>query len=239
MMKPLQIFICAILCLPSALTIAVDVQDLDNQILVTGEVTLPDCKQKEHTRWDKMMTMLENSHMRQNMLLQYFEEFKVELQVVKNELWELEAKTSVSCSNCLKSITTDFSSLLDSKCQPQNNLNNVEESIAVNQDIADRLQRIENLLKKREEADENKVEPAEEADQNKVEPTEEADQNKVEPTEDADQNKVEPTEEADQNKVEPTEEAQDDSIFAQMLDPVDQDLLETESQPEWIKIKKW
>ncbi|PIO39636.1 hypothetical protein AB205_0126040, partial [Aquarana catesbeiana] len=185
-MMALQIFFCAILCLPSALTIAVDVQELDNQILVTGEVTLPDCKLKEHTKWDKMMTMLENSHMRQNMLLQYFEEFKMELQIVKRELWQLGANTSGSCSDCLKSITTDFSSLLDSKCQPQNTLNkNVEQSIAVNQDIADRLQRIENLLKKREEADQNNVEPA--------------------------------------------EEPQSDSVFAQTLDPVLQDLLQTQN----------
>lgn len=185
-MMALQIFFCAILCLPSALTIAVDVQELDNQILVTGEVTLPDCKLKEHTKWDKMMTMLENSHMRQNMLLQYFEEFKMELQIVKRELWQLGANTSGSCSDCLKSITTDFSSLLDSKCQPQNTLNkNVEQSIADNQDIADRLQRIENLLKKREEADQNNVEPA--------------------------------------------EEPQSDSVFAQTLDPVLQDLLQTQN----------
>lgn len=149
-------------------------------------VTLPDCKLKEHTKWDKMMTMLENSHMRQNMLLQYFEEFKMELQIVKRELWQLGANTSGSCSDCLKSITTDFSSLLDSKCQPQNTLNkNVEQSIAVNQDIADRLQRIENLLKKREEADQNNVEPA--------------------------------------------EEPQSDSVFAQTLDPVLQDLLQTQN----------
>ncbi|XP_040205182.1 pentraxin-related protein PTX3-like [Rana temporaria] len=148
MMKPLQILFCSILCLSSALTIAVDVQEMDNHILVTEKVTLPDCKLKEHTKWDKMMTTLENSHMRQNMLLQYFEEFKVELQIVQRELWQLRAKTSGSCKDCFKSITADFSSLLDSKCQPQHTLNkNVEESIAVNQDIEDRLQRIENLLK--------------------------------------------------------------------------------------------
>ncbi|XP_018426842.1 PREDICTED: pentraxin-related protein PTX3 [Nanorana parkeri] len=156
-MMPLQIIICAILCLSSALTIAVDVQELDNQILVTGEVTLPDCKLKEYTRWDKLMTMLENSHMRQNMLLQEFEEVKVALQTVKEDLWQMN--TTGSCSDCLKSITTDFSSLLDSKCHPDNTVNkNAEKSIALNLDIADRLEGIENLLKKREDAEQDKPE---------------------------------------------------------------------------------
>nr|DBA26117.1 TPA: hypothetical protein GDO54_010415 [Pyxicephalus adspersus] len=130
------------------------------QILLCAALfTLPDCKLKEFTRWDKMLTMLENSHMRQNMLLQYFEEIKVELQTVKEDLWQLGANTSGSCSDCLKNIKSDLSNLLESKCQPDNTLNNnVDKSVALNQDIVDSLQRIENLLKEKEEAEQNQPE---------------------------------------------------------------------------------
>ncbi|KAM5163508.1 pentraxin-related protein PTX3 [Mantella aurantiaca] len=169
-MMSLQIFICAIACLSSALTIAIDVQELDNQILVTGEVTLPDCKLKEYSKWDKIMTMLENTHMRQNMLLQYVEEVKVELQTVKEDVWQLRENTKGSCSDCLESITTDFSKLLDSKCPPDNTLNNtnVENSIALNLNIEDRLQQIENLLNKKEEADQNESECGDKAQSKSV-----------------------------------------------------------------------
>ncbi|KAM3932194.1 pentraxin-related protein PTX3 [Leptodactylus fuscus] len=156
-MMLLKLFVCTIWCLSSALTIAVQVQDLDNQILVTGEVTLTECQAKDLSRWDKVMTMLENSQMRQNMLLQYVEEVKAELQTVKEDLGT--ETTSGSCSDCLSSITSDISRLLDSKCQPDPTIRqNVEKSAVLSIDIGERLDRIENALKKWEEAVQNKVE---------------------------------------------------------------------------------
>ncbi|XP_044145307.1 pentraxin-related protein PTX3 [Bufo gargarizans] len=147
-----NLFACTIWCLSSALTIAVNVQDVDNQILVTGEVTLTDCQIKDLSRWDKVLTMLENSQMRQNMLLQNFEEVKVELQTVKEDLG------AGSCSDCLSSITSDISRLLDSKCEPDVAFRkNVEKSI-LNLDIIERLDRIENAFKKWEEDAHNKAE---------------------------------------------------------------------------------
>ncbi|KAM9316121.1 pentraxin-related protein PTX3 [Gastrophryne carolinensis] len=148
---PLHIFISAILCISSAFTISVNDEDMDNQILVTGEVTLTDCQVKDFSRWEKLMTMMENSHMRQNMLLQNLEE-------VKGDIW-MQANATGSCSSCLESLSEDLSNLLDSKCKPDSSFGkNVEKSAILNQDIADRLLRIENLLKKREEADQNKAE---------------------------------------------------------------------------------
>uniref|UniRef100_A0A8C5MZF7 Pentraxin-related protein PTX3 n=1 Tax=Leptobrachium leishanense TaxID=445787 RepID=A0A8C5MZF7_9ANUR len=50
-------------------------------------VTLTDCQVKELTKWDKLFTMLENSQMRENMLLQTVDEvLKVELQTLRAEL---------------------------------------------------------------------------------------------------------------------------------------------------------
>ncbi|XP_068136944.1 pentraxin-related protein PTX3 [Hyperolius riggenbachi] len=154
-MMPLPIIVCAIFCLSSALTIAIQEEHLDNQILVTGEVTLPDCKIKDFSRWDKVMTTLENSHMRQNMLIQYAEDMKMELEIVRTQVQLLEDKETESCSDCLNSVATNLTSLLDSKCQADNSKNQ-QKSVALSLDIANRLQRIENLLEKREEAEENK-----------------------------------------------------------------------------------
>ncbi|KAG8581052.1 hypothetical protein GDO81_007536 [Engystomops pustulosus] len=154
-----HLFVCTIWCLSSALTIAVQVQDLDNQILVTGEVTLTDCQVKDLSRWDKVMTMLENSHMRQNMLLQYFEEVKAELQAIKDDVGTVAENTSGSCSDCLSSLTSHVSSLLDSKCQPDLTVRkDVEKSVTLSRDIGERLERIENALQRWDEAAQNKVE---------------------------------------------------------------------------------
>lgn len=154
-----NLFVCTIWCLSSALTIAVQVQDIDNQILVTGEVTLTECQIRDLSRWDKVMTMLENSQMRQNMLLQNFEEVKAELETVKEDLDTIAANTSGSCSDCLSSLTSDISSLLDSKCKPDIDLrNSVEKSVTLNIDIGVRLERIENALRRWEDAAQNKAE---------------------------------------------------------------------------------
>ncbi|XP_056421006.1 pentraxin-related protein PTX3 [Hyla sarda] len=158
-MMLLHLLVCTIWCLSSALTIAVEVQELDNQILVTGEVTLTDCQIKDLTRWDKVMTMLENAQMRQNMLLQNFEEVKAELQTVKEDLNTVAENTSGSCSECLSSLTSDISKLLDSKCEPDTALRtNVEKSAALSLDVIERLERIENALKRWEDSAQNKAE---------------------------------------------------------------------------------
>ncbi|XP_073435095.1 pentraxin-related protein PTX3 [Dendrobates tinctorius] len=166
-MMLLHLFACTIWCLSSALTIAstMQVQDLDNQILVTGEVTLTDCQIKDLSRWDKVMTMLENSQMRQNMLLQNFEEVKADLQTVKEDLGTAVENASGSCSDCLSSLTSDLARLLDSKCEPDlASRKNGEKSVLLSLEIGERLERIENSLKRWEEAAQNKAECQEKGD---------------------------------------------------------------------------
>ncbi|XP_063772197.1 pentraxin-related protein PTX3 [Pseudophryne corroboree] len=142
-MLPIHIFVCTIWCLASAVTIVVKSQELDNQILVTGEVTLTDCQIKDFSRWDKLFTMLENSHMRQNMLIQYFEEAKEDLEK------ERATKSAQSCSNCIKNMTSEIADILQTTCQPDATLRKyAETTITLNLEIAERLDRIESDLKK-------------------------------------------------------------------------------------------
>ncbi|NWU33179.1 PTX3 protein, partial [Hylia prasina] len=67
--------------------------NLDNEIEgpapATEEAASCDC-QREHSKWDKLFIMLENSQMKENMLLQALDELpRVELQTLKAELSRL------------------------------------------------------------------------------------------------------------------------------------------------------
>ncbi|NXE41215.1 PTX3 protein, partial [Ptilorrhoa leucosticta] len=67
--------------------------NLDNEIEGpapgTEEAALCDC-QREHSKWDKLFIMLENSQMKENMMLQALEELpRVDLQTLKAELSQL------------------------------------------------------------------------------------------------------------------------------------------------------
>ncbi|KAI5097925.1 pentraxin-related protein PTX3 [Silurus meridionalis] len=57
------------------------------------------CTSPEFTKWDKLFTMLENSQMKENMLLQYSDDIvKVGLQSLRAEVMEIVAQGSGSCS---------------------------------------------------------------------------------------------------------------------------------------------
>ncbi|NXP41058.1 PTX3 protein, partial [Leiothrix lutea] len=67
--------------------------NLDNEIEgpapATEEAASCDC-QREHSKWDKLFIMLENSQMKENMMLQALEELpRLELQTLKAELSQL------------------------------------------------------------------------------------------------------------------------------------------------------
>ncbi|OWK52351.1 pentraxin-related protein PTX3 [Lonchura striata] len=90
-----------LLCVFSAAASAVDEDDdyelmyvnLDNEIEAPApaieEAASCDC-QREHSKWDKLFIMLENSQMKENMMLQALDELpRVELQTLKAELSQL------------------------------------------------------------------------------------------------------------------------------------------------------
>lgn len=72
-----------------------------------------DC-QREHTEWDKLFIMLENSQMKENMLVQSFDEIiKVELQTLRETMLQLAENLAGTCSTSLGKATSLISSQMD------------------------------------------------------------------------------------------------------------------------------
>ncbi|KTG02563.1 hypothetical protein cypCar_00026555 [Cyprinus carpio] len=72
-----------------------------------GETPTPSpepCKGPVFTKWDKLFTMLENSQMKENMLLQYTDDIiKVELQSLREEMLQFVAQYGGSCASAVES----------------------------------------------------------------------------------------------------------------------------------------
>ncbi|NXG29799.1 PTX3 protein, partial [Dromaius novaehollandiae] len=84
--------------------------NLDNEIegpvLGTEETVSCDC-QREHTEWDKLFIMLENSQMKENMMLQAMDEIlKVELQTVQAELSRFTASFASTLTTAVEKVTS-------------------------------------------------------------------------------------------------------------------------------------
>ncbi|XP_007886919.1 pentraxin-related protein PTX3 [Callorhinchus milii] len=90
------------------------VNGVENQISV-----LPDgsCRcQKELSKWDKLFVMLEDSQMRENMVMQSVDEvLKVELQSMRSEMLHFVANFAGTCTNAMDSATIRITSQLDKK----------------------------------------------------------------------------------------------------------------------------
>ncbi|OCT80853.1 hypothetical protein XELAEV_18027665mg [Xenopus laevis] len=164
LITPLNILVCAVCCFSTALTIddIIHVKlnnDLENGILENEEV-FSDCQVKDMTKWDKLFTMLENSQMRENMLLQTVDEVvSVELESLRAEMLQFVSNFAGACaSNIEKStvkITTELNRSLASKCEQaqrrENSLNtkkenDLENAVLLNFNISERISRIEEAL---------------------------------------------------------------------------------------------
>ncbi|KAL2097898.1 hypothetical protein ACEWY4_007105 [Coilia grayii] len=95
----------------------IDVSDADsyyNEILEDdpSEAVTPTaapCASKDLSRWDKLFTMLEDSHMRQNMLLQHVDDMvRVELRSLRDEMRHLSTENRRACTRALEGICTDL-----------------------------------------------------------------------------------------------------------------------------------
>ncbi|NXU89817.1 PTX3 protein, partial [Xiphorhynchus elegans] len=65
-----------------------------------------DC-QREHTKWDKLFIMLENSQMKENMMLQALDELpKVDLQTLRAELTQLTTNLAATWAATLDKVTS-------------------------------------------------------------------------------------------------------------------------------------
>ncbi|KAM8805077.1 pentraxin-related protein PTX3 [Eudromia elegans] len=91
--------------------------NLDNEIegpvLGTEETASCDC-QREQTEWDKLFIMLENSQMKENMMLQAIDEIlKVELQTLQAELRQFTASLASTFTAAMEKATSHAASQVE------------------------------------------------------------------------------------------------------------------------------
>ncbi|XP_041919705.1 pentraxin-related protein PTX3 [Alosa sapidissima] len=94
-----------------------DVQDeTPSTVPPTGPPS--ECKSTELTKWDKLFTMLENSQMKENMLLQYSDDImKVELQSLRGEMLQFVARYGSACAGAIESTGRRATALLEQRLQ--------------------------------------------------------------------------------------------------------------------------
>ncbi|NXN39405.1 PTX3 protein, partial [Rhinoptilus africanus] len=108
--------------------------NLDNEIegpvLGTEETVSCDC-QREHTKWDKLFIMLENSQMKENMMLQAMDEMlKVDLQTLKAELSQLTTDLAGTFAATVEKVTSHI-------------VSQVEQALVRNSDQAEEAKRLQ------------------------------------------------------------------------------------------------
>ncbi|KAM6062538.1 pentraxin-related protein PTX3 [Chlamydotis macqueenii] len=87
--------------------------EIESPVLGTEETVSCDC-QREHTEWDKLFIMLENSQMKENMMLQEMDEvLKVDLQTLKAELSQLTTSLAGTFTVALEKVTSHFTSQVE------------------------------------------------------------------------------------------------------------------------------
>ncbi|KAK1168488.1 pentraxin-related protein PTX3-like [Acipenser oxyrinchus oxyrinchus] len=173
-MTMLQILVGVFLCLSSVVLgqyddgfLQVDYENLSyNDISDPEEATPTPCKSTELTKWDKLFSMLENSQMRENILLQYVDEIiKVELQSIRDEMHQFVANFAGTCTNAIDSASTRITSQLEGKlmqiAERIGDTNTVHQSqhykvleqlLVASQDTAYRLSKIESAWQNGAEA---------------------------------------------------------------------------------------
>ncbi|NXI61737.1 PTX3 protein, partial [Anseranas semipalmata] len=106
--------------------------NLDNEIegpVLGTEETSCDC-QREHTEWDKLFIMLENSQMKENMMLQAMDDIlKVDLQTLKAELSQLAASLTGTFTTAVEKVTSHI-------------ISQVEQALVRNGDEAEEAKRL-------------------------------------------------------------------------------------------------
>ncbi|XP_062408985.1 pentraxin-related protein PTX3 [Sardina pilchardus] len=94
--------------------------DVQDETPSTVPPTAPpsECKSAELTKWDKLFTMLENSQMKENMLLQYSDDImKVELQSLRGEMLQFVARYGSACAGAIESTGRRATALLEQRLQ--------------------------------------------------------------------------------------------------------------------------
>uniref|UniRef100_A0A8D3BFM3 Pentraxin 3 n=1 Tax=Scophthalmus maximus TaxID=52904 RepID=A0A8D3BFM3_SCOMX len=111
--------VCACLLLAYEDDIEVNYADTYYNEITEGETPQPTpssapCSSSDLTKWDKMFSMLENSQMRENMLLQYADEIvKVEMGSLRGEMLRSVAQYGGSCGMAVETVGRRMASQLE------------------------------------------------------------------------------------------------------------------------------
>ncbi|XP_010203054.2 pentraxin-related protein PTX3 [Colius striatus] len=144
--------------------------NLDNEIEGpvpgTDETASCDC-QREHTEWDKLFIMLENSQMKENMMLQAMEEvLKVDLQTLKAELSQLTTNLARTFAAALEKVTSHLLSQAEQvlvrntdQCEEAKRLQESEQGqilqhiLLLSHNVSSRLSQLESAWLRRSEVE--------------------------------------------------------------------------------------
>ncbi|XP_074954703.1 pentraxin-related protein PTX3 [Phalacrocorax aristotelis] len=144
--------------------------NLDNEIegpvLGTEETASCDC-QREHTEWDKLFIMLENSQMKENMMLQAMDDIlKVDLQTLKAELSQLTTNLTGTFAAAVEQVTSHVMSQVvqalarnSDQAEEAKKLHDsergkvLEHIVLLSHNVSSRLSRLESAWLRRSEAE--------------------------------------------------------------------------------------
>ncbi|XP_029471265.1 pentraxin-related protein PTX3 [Rhinatrema bivittatum] len=160
-MAMLRILFCVLCLFSSVLTSDYDLytyNDLENEIQPVQEESAPMSECQDHTSWDKLFIMLENSQMKQNIMLQAIDEIlKVELQSLRTEMLQFVASFAGTCASAMERATSQIMLQMDrtltsntsqiqcpEAAQPPRQANVLKEILLLSHNISRRLSRLEN-----------------------------------------------------------------------------------------------
>ncbi|XP_038602014.1 pentraxin-related protein PTX3 [Tachyglossus aculeatus] len=135
--------------------------EIEHEILPTEDTPSCDCR-AELTEWDKLFVMLENSQMRERMLLQTTDEIlKVELQSLRDATTQLLTNSVGACTKVIEKITSQADQMLkgngeaaqELRMPPELKLGKMlEEVLLVSHNMSNRLSQLENARQRTAEA---------------------------------------------------------------------------------------
>ncbi|XP_063163951.1 pentraxin-related protein PTX3 [Candoia aspera] len=130
--------------------------EIESVIPATEETISCDC-QREHTEWDKLFIMLENSQMKENMLLQSLDEvLKVELQMLRAEMLQFVGNFAGTCTTYIEKTTSQIWSQMDQMMAKNKDTGGIsgmlhetkqekilQDILQLNQNLSNRLRQLE------------------------------------------------------------------------------------------------
>ncbi|NWW51305.1 PTX3 protein, partial [Pedionomus torquatus] len=140
--------------------------EIESPVLGTEETVSCDC-QREHTEWDKLFIMLENSQMKENMMLQAMDEMlKVDLQTLKAELSQLTTNLAGTFAATVEKVTSHIVSQVEQALMKNSDQTEeakrlheseqekvLEHVMLLNYNVSSRLSQLESACLRRSEAE--------------------------------------------------------------------------------------